>query len=114
MASLVVTDTRLKQKPDQIKRIMKGTLEALSFIRNEREATVQFVSQWMRVEPAIAALMYENLSPIFSKDGTISDKGIEEAVKDVLEQTKNKKEVSVSTVVDSSLIQQVQKEMGLR
>jgi len=114
MASLVVTDTRLKQKPDQIKRIMKGTLEALSFIRNEREASVQFVSQWMRVDPAIAAKMYENLSPIFSKDGNISDKGIEEAVKDVLEQTKSKKEVSFSTVVDSSLIQQVQKEMGLR
>jgi NitT/TauT family transport system substrate-binding protein len=114
MASLVVTDTRLKHKPDQIKRIMKGTLEALAFIRNERETTVQFVSQWMRVDPAIAAKMYENLSPIFSKDGTISDKGIEEAVEDVLEQTKSKKEVPVSTVVDSSLIQQVQKEMGLK
>jgi ABC-type nitrate/sulfonate/bicarbonate transport system substrate-binding protein len=114
MASLVVTDNRLKQNPDQIKRIMKGTLEGLSFIRSEKKATVQFVSQWMRVDPAIAATMYENLSPIFSKDGTISDKGIESAVEDVLEQSKSKKEVPVSAVVDSSLIEQVQREMGLR
>jgi NitT/TauT family transport system substrate-binding protein len=114
MASLVVTDNKLKQKPEQIKRVMKGTMEALSFIRNEKPATIQFISQWMRVEPAIAATMYDNLSPIFSKDGTITDNGIKAAVDDVLEQTKSKKEVPVSIVVDSSLLRQVQKEMGLK
>ena len=114
MASLVVTDNKLKQKPDQIKRIMKGTLEGLSFIRHEKKATVQFVSQWMRVDAVTAAKMYENLSPIFSADGAITQRGIKAAVEDVLEQAKSKKEVPVSMVVDSSLIQQVQKEMGLR
>jgi DNA-directed RNA polymerase subunit F len=93
---------------------MKGTMEALLFIRNEKEATVQFISRWMKVDPATAAKMYENLSPIFSQDGTITDKAIKAAVDDVLEQTKSKKEVPVSMLVDSSLLKQVQKEMGLR
>ena len=114
MASLVATDRKLNQKPEQIKRIMKGTMEALLFIRNEKEATVQFISRWMKVDPATAAKMYENLSPIFSQDGTITDKAIKAAMDDVLEQTKSKKEVPVSMLVDSSLLKQVQKEMGLR
>jgi NitT/TauT family transport system substrate-binding protein len=114
MASLVVTDSKLSQKPEQIKRIMKGTIEALSFIRSEKVATIQFISQWMKVDPATAAKMYENLTPIFSKDGAVPEKAIKEAVADVLEQSQIKKEVPVSLIADTSLLLQAQREMGLR
>jgi NitT/TauT family transport system substrate-binding protein len=114
MASLVVTDRKLKQSPDEVKRVMKGTIEALSLIRKEKEETVQFVSQWMKVDRETAAKLYENLTPIFSRDGTITEKAIREAVDDVLEQNQIKREVPVSMVADPSLLLQAQREMGLR
>jgi len=114
MASLVVTERKLKQSPDKIKRVIKGTMEALSFIQKEKEETVQFVSQWMQVDRPTAAQLYENHVPIFSKDGTITEKGVREAVDDVLEQSQIKKEVPVSMFAETSLLLQAQREMGLR
>jgi len=39
-----VRGRKLKQSPDKIKRVIKGTMGALSFIQKEKEETVQFVS----------------------------------------------------------------------
>jgi NitT/TauT family transport system substrate-binding protein len=38
--ALIVTDKKIQQAPDQVKRMIKGTIEALQFIKREKEESI--------------------------------------------------------------------------
>jgi NitT/TauT family transport system substrate-binding protein len=50
--AVVVTDKRLKQSPEQVKRTIKGTIEALQFIRDHHEESVVIASKWLKLNLA--------------------------------------------------------------
>jgi len=53
--AIVVTDKKLKQSPDQVKRTIKGSIEALKFIREHQEESVASLpsgSAWILPPPA--------------------------------------------------------------
>ena len=112
--TLVVTDKKLKQSPEQVKRTIKGTIEALKFIRQHQEETVAIASKWLRLDLATTRAAFENYLPCYSADGSLSDQALQDLVQYELDRGTVKKEIPLSQVASRDLLQQAQRELNLK
>jgi len=111
---IVVTDKKLKQSPEQVKRTIKGTIEALKFIREHQEETVALASKWLRLDLATTRSAFENYLPCYSADGTLSDQALQDLVQYELDRSALKREIPLSQVASRDLLQQAQRELSLK
>jgi len=112
--AVVVTDKKLKQSPDQVKRTIKGSIEALRFIREHQEESVAIASKWLRMDPATTRAAFENYLPCYSADGSLSDQALRDLIQYELDRGPVKKEIPLSQVASRELLAQAQKELNLR
>ena len=109
-----MTDRKIKENPEEIKRIIKATIEANRYIRSNREETGQFLMEWMRIEKDVAAATYEALLPAFNDDGNCPEDGVRLLIDGAKNAAKVTREVSVKDVVDLSILKEVQRDLGIK
>lgn len=111
---LGVTQKKLKEKPDEVKRAIKALLRANRFVRSNREGTIQTMMDWIKIDRESAAATYDSTYRIFSEDGSISESGLKLVIDQGREAMKIDRPVASTEVADFNLIREVQKEMGIR
>ena len=111
---MVVTDKSLKQSPEQVKRTIKGTIEALQFIRDHQEESVGIASKWLKLDLATTRAAFDNYLPCYSADGGLSDQALRDLVRYELERANLKKHIPLSQVASRDLLQQAQRELNVR
>ena len=74
-SGLTIHSRRLKEKPDQIKRVIKAGIKANAYIRGNVSGTIQFLSEWQRASQAIAAATYDSISAAYSIDAAFLSMG---------------------------------------
>jgi NitT/TauT family transport system substrate-binding protein len=111
---IIVTDKKLETSPDQVKRVIKGTIEALQFIRNQKEQAMEILARWSRVDMDMAKAIFASYGPGYSTDGTMTEEGLQAALQEGLTRAKMEKKVSLSQIADGRLLAEAQKELGLR
>ncbi len=67
---LIANDRKIKQRPEEIKRMIKAGIEANRYIRSNREGTVNFLMDWMRIDKDVAAATYEAFLPVVKRRRT--------------------------------------------
>ena len=112
--AMVVTDKSLKQSPEQVKRTIKGTIEALQFIRQQQEESVAIASKWLKLDLATTRAAFDNYLPCYSADGGLSDQALKDLVRYELERANLKKDIPLSQVASRDLLQQAQRELNVR
>jgi NitT/TauT family transport system substrate-binding protein len=112
--AVVVADKKLKQSPDQVKRMIKGSIEALKFIREHQEESVAIAAKWLRMDPATTRAAFENYLPCYSADGSLSDQALRDLIQYELDRGPIKKEIPLSQVASRDLLGQAQKELSIR
>jgi NitT/TauT family transport system substrate-binding protein len=112
--AVVVADKKLQNSGSQVKRMMKGTIEGLRFIKEHKEESIDILSKWIKMDRASAAGMFESFLPAFSSDGTMTDETIQAAINEALSRAKMTTPVSFSQVADRSLLLEAQKELGIK
>ena len=112
--AMVVTDKSLKQSPEQVKRTIKGTIEALQFIRDHQEESVAIASKWLKLDLATTRAAFDNYLPCYSRDGGLSDQALKDLVRYELERASLKKDIPLSQVASRDLLQQAQRELNVR
>ena len=112
--ALIVSDRKLQQSPDQIKRTIKGTIDALRFIKERREESIDVLAKWTKVDRETANAMFEAYSPAYSADGTMTDEALQIAIDDALKRAKLDRKVAISQVANRTLLTEAQKELGLK
>jgi NitT/TauT family transport system substrate-binding protein len=105
---------KLKEKPDEVKRMARAMLKSNRYIRANREGTIQTLREWVKVDRESAAATYDATVKIFSEDGSISESGLKLVVDQGREAMKIDRPVALSEVADFSIIRDVQKEMGIK
>ncbi len=105
---------KLKEKPDEVKRMTKALLRANRFVRANREGTIQTMMEWIKVDRESAAATYDSTWKIFSEDGGISESGLKLVIDQGREAMKIERSVANSEVADFNLIREVQKELGIK
>jgi NitT/TauT family transport system substrate-binding protein len=111
---LIVNERKIKQKPEEIKRMIKAGIEANRYIRSNREGAVQFLMEWMRIDRNVAAATYEAFLPTLSEDGNCPEDGMRLVIEEAKKAAKISREVSMKDVTDLSILKEAQRELGIK
>jgi ABC-type nitrate/sulfonate/bicarbonate transport system substrate-binding protein len=115
-AGLGTTSKKLAEKPAEVKRVLKALIRGSRFMkeRENREETIQVLSQWARIDRQSAADYYDATWKSSSADGTIPEKGMRLVIEDAKSAMKIDRDVASAEVADSTLLREAQKEMKLK
>ena len=113
-SGLVTTLKKIKERPNEVERVIEAGIKANQYIRNEREGTIQFFMARLKIDKEIAAATYDSVSKAFSEDGRIPEDGLRRVVEEAKKIAKVTREVPLQEVADLSLLRDAQKELGIK
>ncbi len=109
------THTRkIKEKPEEIRRVLKATIRANRFIRDNRDEAVRTLIGWGQVEREFAYASYDALRNLFNADGAVPEDGLKLVIDQARRSAKITREVAPSEVADLTFLREVQAELGIR
>ena len=111
---LGVNIKKMKEKPDEIKRMIKAGLKANRYIRQNREGSIQVLMDWGRTDREGAAASYDSTVTVFNADGTIPDDGLRLVIDQAKREMKIGREVAPSEISDVTILGEAQRELGMK
>lgn len=105
---------KLKEKPDEVRRMVKALLRANLFVRSNRDGTIQTMMDWVKVDRESAVATYDSTWKIFSEDGGMSESGLKLVIDQGREAMKIDRAVALTEVAEFGIIREVQREMGIK
>jgi NitT/TauT family transport system substrate-binding protein len=109
------THTRkIKEKPDEIRRVIKATIRANRLIRDNRDEAVGVLMAWGKVDREFAYASYDALRNLFNADGAVPEDGLKLVIEQTRRSNKIAREVAPNEVVDLSFLRQAQAELGIK
>jgi ABC-type nitrate/sulfonate/bicarbonate transport system substrate-binding protein len=115
-AGLGTTNKKLAEKPAEVKRVLKALIKGSRFMRERenRDETVQVLSQWARIDRQSAADYYDATWKSSSADGSIPEKGLRLVLEDAKSAMKIDRDIQPAEVADFALVREAQKELKLK
>ncbi|MGH7827281.1 MAG: ABC transporter substrate-binding protein [Candidatus Binatia bacterium] len=107
LTGLGATTKKLKENPEQAKRVVRALNESLRFIRANRKETIDIFARWLKIDPSIAADTYDVAVKVLSVDGTATDKAIMASIEEAKDAGKIKGNFTPRDVSDFSLVRSV-------
>jgi NitT/TauT family transport system substrate-binding protein len=109
------TNTRkIKEKPHEIRRVIKAAIRANRFIRDNRDESVRTFMSWGKVEGEFAYASYDALRNLFNADGAVPEDGLKLVIDQARRSSKVSREVAPSEVADLTFLRDAQAELGIR
>lgn len=109
------THTRkIKEKPDEIRRVLKATIRANRFIRDNRDEAARTLIGWGKVDPEFAYASYDALRNLFNADGAVPEDGLKLVIDQARRSGKVTREVAPSEVADLTFLREAQAELGIK
>lgn len=105
---------KLRDSAGQVKRMNRALLKTQSFIRDNKSETVKVISEWLKLEPAVAASSYDIYVRGVSSDGLVSDRILEFDIERARQSLKVKEPVPIDRVVDFSILKEMLHEAKVR
>jgi NitT/TauT family transport system substrate-binding protein len=105
---LAVNTKKLKEQPDQVRRMLKAMVQALKYIQENPEGTQQVMMSWLKLDHEMAADIYQMAKNNYTKNGMVDDPTLNSLVTTMLAEA-GIKNVAPSKLVDVALLQQVLK-----
>jgi NitT/TauT family transport system substrate-binding protein len=112
-SGVVASLKKIKEKPDEVRRVIKAGIKATRNIRQNREGTIQFMTEWSKIDKEMATATYENISKLFNDDGSVPEKGLLLVIDELKKLGKVEREISPNEVMDLSILKDAQKELGM-
>jgi NitT/TauT family transport system substrate-binding protein len=113
-AGLVTSDTKISKNPAQVKRMVRGFVKSLVFLRKEKSKVVDFIVKQWKIDADVAEKSYQVIIKTLSPNGSASDAAVENVIQQTLRATKSQKQVPHAQVVNLSFLEEAQKELALR
>jgi ABC-type nitrate/sulfonate/bicarbonate transport system substrate-binding protein len=111
---LVAGVKKIQSKPDEVKRVIRAGIKANRYIRGNRDGTVQFIMDWLKVNKEVAMTTYDGVVRVYNEDPTVCEKGLQVMIEERKQTLKITRDVPLSEVADLSLIREAQREMGIK
>ena len=112
-SGLVIRSEQVTKKPEQVKRMVRASLKALGFIRQNPQETAQMIGRVFQMTPDIAQMTYDQLVVIISPDGMMNLPGLQFFIDLARDRQKIAKEISSSQIVELAPLREVRGAMGL-
>ena len=109
------THTRkIKERPNEIRRVIKSTIRANRFIRDNRDEAARLLMDWGKVEREFAYASYDAIKNLFNADGAVPDEGLKLVIEQASRSAKVSREVALSEVADLTFLREAQAELGIK
>ena len=105
---LGVNNGKLRDQPDQVKRVITGLLQALRYMRENPEGTQQVMMNWLKLDREMAADIYQMAINNYTRNGMVEDAMLNSLVTTMLAEA-GIKGVAPSQLTDFTLLQQALK-----
>jgi len=111
---LTTSLNKIKERRDEVKRVIKAGIKANRYIRTNRDGTIQFIQEWLKTDKEIATAIYDSLAKFFNEDGSLPEDGFRLLIEDVKKVAKVEREVALGEVADLSILKEAQRELGIK
>ena len=106
LSGLIVSAKNLKERPDEIKRVIKAGIKANRYIRQNRDGTLPVMAQWLKIDKEMAAATYDSTVKTFSGDLGLPEGGLRLLIDEAQRVASVNHEVSLSEVADLSILRE--------
>jgi ABC-type nitrate/sulfonate/bicarbonate transport system substrate-binding protein len=113
-SGLIVNAKRIKERPDEIKRMIKAGIETNRYISGNREETLRAMIEWMKIDRELAAATYDGVVKTYGDDLSLPEDGLRLLIDEAKKNAKLNREVSIDQVADLSILKEVQREVGIK
>ncbi len=113
-SGLAASVKKIRERPEEVKRVIRAGIKANHYIRENRDGTIQIMMEWLKINRELAVAAYESVGPAFSEDGNIPEDGLRLFIEEARKATKLDREVSINEVADSSILKEVQRDLGIK
>jgi ABC-type nitrate/sulfonate/bicarbonate transport system substrate-binding protein len=114
LSGVGVNAKTLQQDRQLVKKAVRSLVKASRFIRDNREEAVKILIAWGKVKPEHAYASYDSTVKVISMDGGIPADGLKLLIEQAKRDAKISREISIGDVADFGILNEVQKELGLR
>jgi ABC-type nitrate/sulfonate/bicarbonate transport system substrate-binding protein len=91
----------MKEKPDEIVKMVKAILKSIQFIRNQRAEIVSYMDKsWGIKDAEVREGIYQDIVSLYSRTGIAPDETMRNVIRLVQEARKTKGEVPLAEIVD--------------
>jgi NitT/TauT family transport system substrate-binding protein len=104
------TDQRIKENPQEVKKVLRALYRGLRFAKENPEGTIGVIQKEWKVEPEVAKESYAAIVKALNDDGIIGEKQLKIHFDIIRKTEKNIGEIPVDKVVDFRLLREVQRE----
>jgi hypothetical protein len=111
---LVTGVKKIQEKPDEIKRVIRAGIKANRYIRGNRDGTIQFIIEWLKVNKDVAAATYEGVIKVYNEDPSICEKGLRVMIEERKTTLKVTRDVPLNEVADLTILREALREMGAK
>jgi ABC-type nitrate/sulfonate/bicarbonate transport system substrate-binding protein len=114
VSGLAVHNDTLRDKPLQVKKMLRAVLKAQTFIRNNKAESVRVIADWLKLDPQIATASYEIYVKGMTLNGVVADRVLESDIERARKELQVKEAVPTSKVIDFTLLREAQNELGIK
>ena len=111
---LIATVKKIKEKPDEVKRVIRAGIKSNRYIRTQREETIQFLMNWQKVDRETASANYDGAVRVFNDDGALSEAGLRLIIDEAKKTAKVERTIALNEIADLSILKQAQKELAIK
>ena len=111
---LVASVKKIKEKPDELKRVIRAGIKANRYINQNRDGTIQVMMQWMKIDKETATATYEGAAKSFNDDGGVPEAGLRIVIDEARKAANIGRGVSLNEIADLTVLREAQREMGFK
>ena len=113
-SGLIVHAKRIKERPDEIRRMIKAGIEANRYLVQHREETLRIMMEWMKIDREIAVATYDGVLKSYGDDLSLPEDGLRRLIDEAKKNVNITREISIDQVADLSILKEVQTELGIK
>jgi len=114
LSGLVASARKIKERPDEVKRIIKAGIKGNRYIRQNEEGTIRIITEWLKINNEMAKATYESVLKAFTENGSVPEDGLRLLIEEAKKAAKVSREVSPADVAEFSILGEAQKELGIK
>lgn len=111
---LVTSVKKIQEKPDEIKRMIRAGIKSNRYIRSNRDGTIQFLIEWLKLNRESATATYDSVVKVYDDDINLCDKGLRLVIDETKKTMKLSRDVPYSEIFDLSILKEAQRELGIQ
>jgi len=111
---LVAAVKKIQEKPDEIKRVIRAGIKANRYIRANRDGTIQFLMDWLRLNREIATATYDGVVNVYNEDINVCEQGLRLVIEETKKTVKVSREIPFNEIADLSIARMAQRELGIK